>query len=105
MRVWGRSLDSTALGQGAGSACARAGTVLVVFLACLMTAGVAGATTYTVSNATQLAADLTSAGSNPGPDTITMAAGTYTGPFTYNNTSANDGLTIQGAGVGETTIK
>lgn len=83
----------------------RGGMVLVVSLACLAMVGAAGAATYTASNATQLSADLSSAGSNPGPDTITLAAGAYTGPFTYNNTAANDGLTIQGAGVGQTTIK
>ncbi len=101
MRGWGHSLGLTMHGY----AVPRAVALVAVILAFFAITGVAHATTYQASNSAQLVTALSSAGSNPGPDTIELAAGTYTGPFTYNNTSANDGLTIDGAGVGQTIIK
>jgi PKD domain len=105
MRGWGRSLGLAVHGCGLWRGSVRAGTFLAVMLAFFVITGVARANTYQASNTAQLVTALSNAGANPGPDTIVLAAGTYTGPFTYNNTSANNGLTIDGAGVGQTIVK
>ena len=84
------------------SASARAAIALVIGVLACIAATDAGAATYPVADTSQLTAALSSAEASGEPDRIDLAAGVYTGPFSYNGASA---VEIVGAGAGSTTIQ
>ena len=75
--------------------------VLAVLALILAGAPGASAADFNVSNSAGLTSALTTAASNGTADRILLAAGTYTGPFTYN---ASENLEVLGAGAGQSVI-
>lgn len=89
------------------------GLLAIALIASAALASAAGADVYCVdrsdaectsAEATPQAA-LAAASSHPGPDKVLLGIATYsTNALVYSNTSANEGVEVAGAGVGQTVI-
>jgi hypothetical protein len=84
------------------SASARAAIALAIGVLACTAATDAEANTYPVTNTGELTTALGSAEASAEPDRIDLAAGVYTGPFSYGGASK---VEIVGAGAGSTTIQ
>src|SRR4051794_32320786 len=76
-------------------------STVLALLALLLAVPPAGAADFNVTTSGEFSSALVTAASNGTADRILLAAGTYTGPFTYN---APEDLEVLGAGAAATTI-